>query len=196
MKGVSRSFLDQAIVTILLFGVSNVGKTTAGEKLSQRMGYTFFDLDEVITRKCKTTLEQFIKAHPFPYDRHKLKGEILKELVMNHSENIVVAVSPIYYSRFFNPLLKVNNLIAIELQDSAEHIFQRLVFSDENDVVYKDDAYKEAHKNYYIKDIQSDILFVKRIHMKIEHKYFINNQPVNQVVDGLIELLDEVTGPK
>lgn len=160
-------------MTILLFGVSNVGKTTAGEKLSQRIGYTFFDLDEVIIKKCRTTLEQFMKDHPFPYDRHKLKGEILKELVMSHSENIVVAVSPIYYSRFINPLLKVKNLIAIELQDSAEHIFQRLVFSDENDVVYKDDAYMEAHKKYYIKDIQSDILFVKRIYMKIEHKYML-----------------------
>lgn len=36
----------------------------------------------------------------------------------------------------------LENVIAIELQDSKEHIFERLVFSDENDNAYKDDEYK------------------------------------------------------
>ncbi|MGM9940510.1 MAG: shikimate kinase [Bulleidia sp.] len=36
---------------ILLFGVSNVGKTTVGRALAEEMGYLFFDLDEVIEEK-------------------------------------------------------------------------------------------------------------------------------------------------
>ncbi|NLK96538.1 MAG: hypothetical protein GX272_00445 [Epulopiscium sp.] len=51
----------------------------------------------------------------------------------------------------------LENVIAIELQDSKEHIFERLVFSDENDNAYKDDEYKEKHKDYYMNNIHEDM---------------------------------------
>lgn len=176
-------------MTILLFGVSNVGKTASGEKLAQRLGYRFYDLDEVIKEVLQTTLEKFMTDYPFQYERHQLKGRILKGLVVEPSENRVVAVSPIFYSRWFNPLLKLGHVNAIELQDSVENIFERLVFSDENDVVYKDDAYKNEHWVHYMKEIHDDIVFSKRVFSKIEHKFFIDNRSVDQVVDGLMEML-------
>jgi len=87
----------------------------------------------------------------------------------------------------------MERVIAIELQDSEEHIFERLVFSDENDNVYKDDAYKEKHKDYYMRDIHEDIVYVKRVFEKIENKYFINNRPVNQVVDDLLIMIRNIS---
>lgn len=77
----------------------------------------------------------------------------------------------------------------IELQDSAKHIFQRLVFSDENDNIYVDKEYKEAHKEYYMKEIREDILYVKQTFKKIKWKYFVDNKPVEQVVSELYEML-------
>ena len=167
-----------------------MGKTASGEKLAQRLGYRFYDLDEVLKELLQTTLERFMKDYPFQYERHMLKGKILKDLVMDPSENRVVAVSPMFYSRWFNPLLKLEHVNAIELQDSEEHIFERLVFSDENDVVYKDDAYKNKHRLHYMKEIHADIVFSKRVFTKIEHKFFINNLSVDQVVDGLMEMVE------
>ena len=166
-----------------------MGKTVSGEKLAQRLGYRFYDLDEVIKEVLQTTLENFMKDYPFPYERHKLKGKILKELVMDPSENRVVAVSPMFYSRWFNPLLKLEHVTAIELQDSVENIFDRLVFSDENDVIYKDDAYKNEHWAHYVKEIHEEIVFSKRVFSKVENKFFINNRSIDQVVDGLMEML-------
>ena len=32
-------------MVIMLFGISNVGKTVTGEKLAEKLNYTFFDLD-------------------------------------------------------------------------------------------------------------------------------------------------------
>lgn len=46
-------------------------------------------------------------------------------MLKEYKDNIVIAVSPIYYARFFNSLLNLENVIAIELQDSEEHIFER-----------------------------------------------------------------------
>ncbi len=36
--------------TILIFGVSNVGKTTAGALLAEKLGVPFFDLDAEVKK--------------------------------------------------------------------------------------------------------------------------------------------------
>ena len=36
---------------ILLFGVSNVGKTTVGKLLAEQFGYRFYDLDEEVKKQ-------------------------------------------------------------------------------------------------------------------------------------------------
>lgn len=174
---------------IMLFGVTNVGKTVTGAKLAEKLGYSFFDLDDEIRRRFQMTLEEFMQKNPWPYERHKVKGAVLKKIVEENKDNMVIAVSPIYYARNFNPLFKLENVVPIELQDSAEHIFQRLVFSDENDNIYTDDEYKEAHKAHYMKDIRGDIAYVKQTFKKIKWKYFIDNKPVEQVAGELYEML-------
>lgn len=71
------------------------------------------------------------------------------------------------------------------LQDAEEHIFERLVFSDENDVIYQDDEYKEEHRDYYMKEIHEDIMYAKRIFKKITWKYFIDNKSIEQASEEL-----------
>lgn len=177
----------------MLFGVSNVGKTVTGEKLAEKLNYSFIDIDEEIKKRFQTTLEKFMQEHPFSYERGQIKGKLLKDLLKEYKDNIVIAVSPIYYARFFNSLINLENVIAIELQDSEEHIFERLVFSDENDNVYKDDEYKEEHKEYYINDIHEDIVYVRNVFKKIKNKYFINNRSVDQVVDELMAIIQGIS---
>lgn len=179
-------------MVILLFGITNVGKTVTGAKLAERLNYTFYDLDEVIKKKFQATLEKFMKDNPFAYERGRLKGKILSDIIRESTGNIVIAVSPIWYARFFNRLLDLDQVIAIELQDSEENVFQRLVFSDEEDNIYKDDEYKEQRKDKYIKDIHEDIMYAKNLFRKIKNKYFMNNQSVDQVVDGLIVMIDNI----
>ena len=177
---------------ILLFGITNVGKTVTGAKLAERLNYTFYDMDEVIKKKFQTTLEKFMKDNPFSYERGKLKGKILSDIIKENTGNIIISVSPIYYARFFNRLLDLDQVIAIELQDSKENIFQRLVFSDEGDNIYKDDEYKEQHKDYYKKEIHEDIMYAKNLFKKIKNKYFMNNQSVDQVVNGLVVMIQNI----
>lgn len=44
---------------ILLFGVSNVGKTTIGKLLAEKLNFSFYDLDEEIKKYYGITLEEF-----------------------------------------------------------------------------------------------------------------------------------------
>lgn len=177
---------------IMLFGISNVGKTVTGQKLAERLNYSFYDLDEEIKKKFQITLEKFMKDYPYSHERYKIKGGILKDLVYEYKDDMVIAVSPIYYARNFNLLLHLEQVIAIELQDSEEHIFERMVFSDENDNIYKDDAYKEEHKDHYLRDIHEDVVCVKRVFKKIENKYFVDNRPVDKVVDELMVIIQDI----
>lgn len=183
-------------MVIMLFGVSCVGKTATGEKLAKKLKYFFLDLDEEIKKRFQTTLEKFIQDYPYSHERYKIKGKILKDLLKEYKDNIVIAVSPIYNARNFNSLLYLEQVIAIELQDSEEHIFARLVFSDENDNIYKDDVYKEQHKDYYIRDIHEDIVYARKTLKKIENKYFIDNRSIDQVVDELIFMIQNISTNK
>ncbi len=102
-------------------------------------------------------------------------------------QNTVVAVTPMCYSICFNKYLKRDDVLAIELQDIPESVFDRLVFSDENDRVYRDDEYRDAHAAYYLNDIKEDITFYKRSFSKITNKYQMNHRSPEEVVKGLIE---------
>ena len=170
---------------ILIFGITNVGKTEVGKKLAEKLKYPFYDLDEEIKKTFHMTLEEFMNKNPWPYERHIVKGKVLRKTVEENGEDMVIAVSPIYYARNFNYLLDRDNVIGVELQDSEEHIFERLVFSDENDNVYKDDEYKMQHKKHYLKKIHEDIMYVKRTFKKIQWKYFMDNKSVEQVAEEL-----------
>lgn len=47
---------------ILLFGVSNVGKSTVGKLLAERLGFDFVDLDEEIKKRMEISLEEFVNT--------------------------------------------------------------------------------------------------------------------------------------
>jgi Shikimate kinase len=177
---------------VLIFGISNVGKTSIGRKLAMNLEYDFRDLDDEIKRTFGTTLEGFMEIYPWLHERFKVKGEILKSLIERSQSKTVIAVSPIFYARNFNRLLDLDNVIAIELQDSKENIFERLVFSDENDNVYTDDEYRNARKDRYLKRIQEDIVYVRNTFKKVKNKYFIANRSIEDVANDLAELVPKL----
>lgn len=90
---------------ILLFGISNVGKSTIGKKLSEKLGYDFDDLDEEIKRQYGK-IDDFQLEYPFDYERHRKRGDILKEIIDKYVDDVVIAVSVINYSRFINNIIK------------------------------------------------------------------------------------------
>ena len=62
-------------MTIYLFGVSNVGKTTTGELLAEKLGYVFYDLDDEVKRYYDMTLEEFVNTGRLEKDCGRYKGK-------------------------------------------------------------------------------------------------------------------------
>lgn len=174
---------------ILLFGITNVGKTTIGKILSKRLNYAFDDLDDEIKRRYEK-IDNFQAKYPFDYDRHKERGKILKEIIDNYDDNVVIAVSPIYYEEFFIEILEDDNILAIELQDEPENILKRLVYSDENDIIYPIAINTEKDRKYYIKDIKVDIKYYEKVYEKIENKFELNGKLPEEIVDNLLKYIN------
>ena len=61
---------------ILLFGVSNVGKTTIGKLLAERIGFGFCDLDDEVKSHLGMTLEKFVNTADIKW-RDQKRGSII-----------------------------------------------------------------------------------------------------------------------
>lgn len=171
-------------MTILLFGVSNVGKTTTGEILAKKLGYKFFDLDEEVKKHYNTTLEEFVNTGTLE-QRDRKRGTVI-DRVMKIAGDKVFSITAMSYSQFFERHLLREDVLAIELQDDPKNIFDRLVFSDEQDCIYKDDEYKNAHKEHYMSEIEKDIAWYRRSFAKVKNKFYMNNNKPEIVADRII----------
>ena len=102
--------------------------------------------------------------------------------------DVVFAISPISYIENFKTSIISDDNLLIELYDTPENIFSRLIFSDENDDIYTDDNYKNANKDYYMKEIQEDLDWYGMVNAKIgiHNRVFVNNKSPEEVVDRII----------
>ena len=149
-KGLAKNRHQEERMKILLFGVSNVGKTTIGKLLSGRIGFDYFDLDDEVKSRLGMTLEQFVNTADLRW-RDQKRGNIIKK-ILKLDENIVFSISPISYTDNFQKQLIDDDILMIELYDTPENIFSRLVFSDEDDNIYSDDLYKNQYKDHYLRE--------------------------------------------
>ena len=176
---------------ILLFGISNVGKSTIGKQLSRKLGYDFDDLDEEIKRQYGK-IDSFQLEYPFDYERHRKRGEILKEIIDKYDDNVVIAVSVINYSRFINDIIKNKEILAIEIQDKPENILKRLVYADEEDRIFPINISNIEEKKYYLKDIKIDITYYKKIYSKIENKFDIDGKLPEEATEELVKFIEKL----
>ncbi|SDB15113.1 shikimate kinase, partial [Butyrivibrio sp. INlla16] len=49
-------------MNILLFGISNIGKSSTGKVLANNLGFDFYDLDDEVKKAFGITLEEFVNT--------------------------------------------------------------------------------------------------------------------------------------
>jgi len=171
-------------MNLLLFGVSNVGKTVTGKLLAERLGFCFYDLDDEVKNFLSVSIEDFVHTGSL-FDRDQIRCQLINNIVQAKA-NKVLAITPLSHIANIRHLFSSNGTLAILLQDSPERIFERLVFSDENDRIYKDDDYKNQHRAHYISEIEEDISWYGRIYSEIENVFEMDGNPPGVVVDQII----------
>lgn len=77
---------------VFLLGFMGCGKTTVGKLLSQRLGWSFLDIDEEIERRQGRTIKQIFEQEGEPYFR-RVESDLLEEvLARGRQESMVVAL--------------------------------------------------------------------------------------------------------
>ena len=98
-------------------------------------------------KEFQMTLEEFVHTENLRW-RDQKRGRVIKK-ILAREEDMVFSISPISYTDNFRKRIIADDILPIEISDTAANIFDRLVFSDENDKIYKDDDYKNQHKDFW-----------------------------------------------
>lgn len=149
--------------------------------------YSFYDLDEEVKKEFQMTLEEFVHIENLRW-RDPKRGRIIKK-ILSKEENMVFVISPISYTDNFGKCITEDNILSIELVDTPANIFDRLVFSDTDDTIYKDDDYKNQCRDYYMSDIKADLEWYGNVYSKIgvKNRFEINNDSPKTAVKRLIK---------
>ncbi|MCX7666566.1 MAG: shikimate kinase [Gemmataceae bacterium] len=107
---------------LFLVGLRGSGKSTIGQKLSQRLGYAFFDADQVLEQRLGQTIQQIFAQHGEPYFRD-WEQTILEELAQ--PANRVVATGGGVVLRESNRAILKQGFV-IWLDAPAEILWQRI----------------------------------------------------------------------
>lgn len=166
---------------LLIWGISNVGKTTIGKKLAQKINYKFYDIDDEII-KMYGSIDLFQKEFPNDENRFDIKELIMLNIIENGEKNFIMAVSPIFSKIIVEELL-MTNTESIEIIDTPEAIYDRLIIEGEDAL-----EYKEKHKEHYMREIKWDQVASYNEFKNIS-KVDISNQNIKEAVQTVYDYL-------
>ena len=168
---------------LLIWGVSNIGKTTIGKELSKKLNCKFYDVDDEII-DIYGSIDNFQEIFPNDYDRFDEKEELMMNIIDTENKDFIMAVSPIFSSSVVEELLDTDT-ISIEIIDTPEAICDRLILEG-------DDAleYKERHKEHYMQEIKRDQV-ASFNEFKDIPKVHVDNQSISEAVETVFNYLKE-----
>lgn len=111
---------------ILLLGYMGSGKSTISKKLAHDLGFSFFDLDQLIEKNENASIANIFDDKGEIYFR-KVESKILREFVTNNS-NFVLALgggTPCYANN--HEVFAEKDVLSIYLKGSIATLFQRLL---------------------------------------------------------------------
>ncbi|MCK5683795.1 hypothetical protein KAJ27_06725 [bacterium] len=109
--------------SIALIGFMGCGKTTIGEKLAARLGYTFVDMDEMIEKKSGMKITEIFSKYGENYFR-KLENELLIEHV--YRRRIVVSFGGGVIERKENRVIINENMVPVWLYATISVCLSRI----------------------------------------------------------------------
>ena len=108
---------------IFFIGFMGSGKTKRGKKIATKLGYTFYDLDEIIEKKTNYPISDFFRIRGEEKFR-EIEREALLEIIKN--DNFVLSCGGGTPCFFDNMELMNKTGITIDMKAGKEFIFSRL----------------------------------------------------------------------
>jgi shikimate kinase len=114
------------IVAVALVGFMGAGKTTVGQALASRLGWSFNDLDRLIERKDGRTIEQIFQVSGEPAFR-RIEQESLKEALdaLQAGPSVLALGGGAFTHQENHRLLAEANVAVVFLDAPVEELFRR-----------------------------------------------------------------------
>lgn len=173
---------------LLIWGVGNIGKTSVGRLLAKKLNIKFYDVDEDFILRDYPCIDFFQYQFSTREERYNAKADYMQTLLEQEKDDFVLAVSPIYSVFAVNRILKIKDVINIEITDTVQAIYDRLVFEDLDPEETL--QYKEERKYHYIRDIINDQTASYEEWRNIE-KVAIDNQTIEEAVETVYKYLKD-----
>jgi len=176
---------------IYLVGISCVGKTTIGRMLAEKIGFTFYDLDDEVESYYEAPIE-VIQKECFSMNGFRAKASVVLDSLFNQEGNLVVAGTPSglrnSYLRVYKKYKKVKEIYSVHLVDTPENILKRVVFFDEDSNPMEIELTESLKKKYLIK-IRGDFNYFKKSLERATIQVNIENIRIELIPDLIIEAI-------
>ncbi len=176
---------------IYIIGISCVGKTTIGELLAKKIGYSFLDLDLEIQNYYGDSIER-IQNECFSILEYREKASLVLDYLLSNCIDTVIAGTPsglkFSYLKVYKKHRATKDLVSIHIKDSFENILNRLTFYDKDSnpiTVHMD----ESKKKLYFKEIRADYNYFKNSYARADLQINIENIPLDEIPAIIIKEL-------
>ena len=175
---------------IYLVGISCVGKTTIGKMLADKIGYSFFDLDEEIQDFYKKPIER-IQDECLSMNGYREKASVVLDKLFSRNIDSVISGTPSGLKFSYLQVYKRHRdkeLISICLNDSFENILDRLTFydKDSNPITERMD---ESKKKRYLREIRADYNYFKDSYKRADFQINIEDVSLENIPNMIIKTI-------
>ena len=176
---------------IYLVGMSCVGKTTIGRMVAEKMGFTFFDLDEEVQEFYQKPIER-IQDEFLTKNGYREKASVVLDQLFSKNIDSVVSGTPaglkFSYLRVYKKHKKDKELYSVHLYDSCENVLNRLTFydKDSNPIIEPMD---ESKRRRYLREIKADYTYFKGSYERADLQVNIEHVKLQDIPDLIIERL-------
>jgi shikimate kinase len=173
---------------IYLIGISCVGKTTIGKMLAEKIGYSFFDLDEEVENYYGKPIAR-IQDECLTMNGYREKAGVVLDKLFSTSMDSVISGTPAGLKFSYLQAYKRHqdkDLFSICLNDSFENVLDRLIFydKDSNPITKRLD---EPQKKRYLQEIRADYNYFKDSYKRADFQINIQNLRLDKIPEMIIE---------
>lgn len=173
---------------LYLIGISCVGKTTIGKMLAEKIGFSFFDLDDEVQKYYKKPIER-IQDECFTMNGYREKASIVLEQLFSKNIDSVISGTPSGMKFSYLKVYKRHknkDLYSIYLEDSFENVLDRLTFYDKDSNPITENL-DEQKKKRYLKAIQMDYNYFKDSYKRADFQVNIKNVKLENIPELILE---------
>jgi len=173
---------------IALFGIACVGKSTIGELLAKKWGYTFIDFDMEVKSRMGVSISKLMDDCLTDQGYRQKVKHILPQILQENKDNMVLAMPPSgLFREYLTVFRKHGDVLTVTLKDKAKNILQRLIFTDDDDNLLDEEIVNDGNRALYYKEIQKDIDYYSYTLRKADLQFNIDGMNAESAANLLAE---------